>query len=295
MNILQNLGRATAALALALAGITAWADDPASLKARYTELQDELRSNPYQRAMHIDSAEGERSLRGDVYAVLDHPFSRVNQAMREPGPWCDIMLLPFNTKYCHAVQSGQDARLSMRIGRKYDQPVEQAYRIDFDFRTVASSPEFLETRLAAREGPVGTRDYRITVAAIPLEGDRTFLHLSYSYGYGTAGRIAMSAYLATAGSDKVGFTVTGRGADGQPQYIGGVRGAIERNVMRYYLAIDAYLDSLTAPKAQQVERRIQSWFAATEKYPRQLREMDRGTYVAMKRSEHARQQGPVLQ
>jgi hypothetical protein len=31
---------------------------------------------------------------------------------------------------------------------------------------------------------------------------------------------------------------------GQPDYIGGVRGLVERNTMRYYLAIDAYLSTL---------------------------------------------------
>ena len=70
------------------------------------------------------------------------------------------------------------------------------------------------------------------------------MHLSYSYGSGVAGRLAMQGYLATAGADKVGFTVTGRDGSGQPIYIGGVRGAIERNAMRYYLAIDAHLASL---------------------------------------------------
>ena len=117
------------------------------------------------------------------------------------------------------------------------------------------------------------------MSAIPLDGGRTFMHLSYSYGYGTAGRMAMQAYLATAGSDKVGFTVTGKDAKGQPIHIGGMRGAIERNAMRYYLAIDAYLESLRAPADQQVEKSIQTWFDATERYPRQLREMDRKTYA----------------
>ena len=60
--------------------------------------------------------------------------------------------------------------------------------------------------------------------------------------------------------------------------------------MRYYLAIDAYLASLAAPEGEQVERRIQAWFNASERYARQLREMDRATYVALKRGEYERQQ-----
>jgi hypothetical protein len=286
--------KTAAACLLGLATLPALAD-PATLRAKYQELAEQLRSNPYGRAMHIDSAEADRSLRGDVYAVLDHPFSKVAQGMREPAQWCDIMILPFNTKYCHAVEEGDSPRLAVRIGRKYDQPVEQAYKLDFSFRNLAAGPDYFETRLAAKEGPVGTRDYRIGVEAIPIDANRTFMRLSYSYGYGTAGRIAMQAYLSTAGADKVGFSLVGKDANGRPQYIGGVRGAIERNVMRYYLAIDSYLDSLDAPKHQQVERRIQQWFTDTEKYARQLHEMDRNTYVTMKRSEYERQQSVAIQ
>ncbi|MBI2769516.1 MAG: hypothetical protein HYX47_07830 [Burkholderiales bacterium] len=276
--------RTLAAGVLGLAALQAWADDAAGLQAKYTELREPLAKNSYQRALYIDSAEAGDNLKGDVYAVLDHPFSKVGGALKDPADWCQIMILPFNTKYCHAVEGGT---LLVRIGRKFDQPVEDAYKLQFALRNVASTPDFFESRLNAASGPLGTRDYRIVVSAVPLDGGKTFMHLSYSYGYGTAGRIAMRGYLATVGADKVGFSMAGTDANGRPQYIGGVRGAVERNAMRYYLAIDAYLD---APQPQQAERRIQNWFNATERYPRQLREMDKPTYVAMKRTEVERQQ-----
>ena len=60
------------------------------------------------------------------------------------------------------------------------------------------------------------------------------------------------------------------------------------------VAIDAYLDALSVPEAQRVNRRINSWFTATERYPRQLHEMDRATYVQMKRAEYDRQQTAAL-
>lgn len=280
------------ALSAALLGLPAAGSlaDAGELRARHAELREQLRQNQYQRPLHIESTEAEGLLKGDVHAVLDHPFATVSQRLKNPANWCDILILPFNTKYCHAANTANGPALQVRIGRKYDQPVEQAFRIDFAFRNVAASDGFFESRLAAPTGPVGTRDYRITVSAVPLEGGKTFMHLSYSYGYGTMGRMAMQAYLATAGADKVGFSMSGRDASGQPQYTGGMRGAVERNAMRYYLAIDSYLDSLAAPPQQQVEQRIQNWFTATERYPRQLREMDRSTYVTMKRQESERQQ-----
>jgi hypothetical protein len=275
--------------ALVCEAASAWAD-AGELRAKYTQLQPDLRSNAFRRPIVIDSAETGDMLKGDIYAVLDHPFETLTRALKRPDDWCAIMILPFNTKYCHPVQGGDAARLVMRIGRKADQPVDDAYRLDFTLHPVASSAEYFESRLTSGEGPLGTRDYRITLAAVPLDGNRTFMHLSYSYRYGGMGRFAMQAYLSTVGASKVGFSVVGRDANGQPVYVGGVRGAIERNVMRYYLAIEAHLASLAAPPEQQLDKRIQTWFDSAERYPRQLHEMDRAQYIAMKKVEWERQQ-----
>jgi hypothetical protein len=100
----------------------------------------------------------------------------------------------------------------------------------------------------------------------------------------------MQGYLATAGSGKVGFTNVGKQPNGQPTYIGGMRGVVERNTMRYYLAIDAYLSAMSAPASEQLEKRLQNWFDSTERYARQLHEVDRSSYLSMKRIEYQRQQ-----
>jgi hypothetical protein len=273
LSLARWLAGASAACLFAFGSVAAHAD-AGSLRARYTDMKEQLRSNSYGRPMHVDSAESSNSLQGDVYAVLDHSFDQVKEAMTDPDAWCDIMLLPFNTKGCQA----NGNQLSVRIGRKSNQPAEQAYRIDFAFSNVASGANYLDTRLNAGQGPFGTRDYHINVEAIPLDGGRTFMHMSYAYGFGGTGRFAMQAYLATAGASKVGFTTNG------------VRGAVERNAMRYYLAIDAYLNTMDVPAGERVQKRIDNWFTQTERYPRQLHEMDRGTYVEMKRQEYGRQE-----
>jgi hypothetical protein len=263
--------------------------EPASLHARHVELKPALKDSPFGHPMHIESREAADTVHGEVHAVLDHPFARVRDALRQPANWCDVLILPFNTTYCHAVDGPNGPQLLMRLGRKYDQPLHAAYRLTFDFRSVAATGGYFESRLSAPQGPVGTRAYNIVVSAVPLDDGRTFLKLGYSYGFGFAGKVAMQAYLATTGASKVGFTRTGNGA-ADDAYIGGMRGAVERNAMRYYLAIDAFLDSLKAPPDQQAEHRVQGWFDATERYPKQLREMDRATYVGMKRMEIERQQ-----
>ncbi|MDB5860267.1 MAG: hypothetical protein JWQ76_3956 [Ramlibacter sp.] len=277
-----------AACLLALPAVQAHAD-AGSLRAKYQDLREELRNNSFQRQLYIDSTESANALQGDVYAVLEHPLEKVKGSLQDANAWCDIMLLPFNTKYCHA----SDNQLAVRIGRKSTQTVEQAYKIDFRFQNAAATSDYFDSRLTAAQGPVGTRDYRINVEAVSLDAGHTFMHLSYAYGYGTAGKIAMGAYLQTVGASKVGFSQS-REPGEQGQLTGGVRGAIERNAMRYYLAIDAYLDSLAAPEAQRVDRRINAWFTATERYPKQLHEMDRAAYVQMKRAEYERQQTAAL-
>jgi hypothetical protein len=108
--------------------------------------------------------------------------------------------------------------------------------------------------LSADEGPLGTRDLRITVAAMPADDGKTFLRLSYSYGFGAMARVAMQAYLRTIAHDKVGFTVVGKEVDGEPHFVGGMRGVVERNTMRYYLAIEAYLGALSAPPMSGCQR-----------------------------------------
>jgi hypothetical protein len=281
--------RAAAVACLSLVALAATAS-PAELRERHAALREELRSNSYHRPIHIDSGERADTLKGDVYAVLDHPFEAMAGTFKDPAEWCAVLILPFNTKYCHATNGPTGPGLDMRIGRKAEQSVADAHRLDFNLRSVAARPDYFESQLLAGAGPMGTRDYRIVLSAIPLDGHRTFMHLSYSYVYSGMGRMATQVYLNTTGSQKVGFSVVGRDGNNEPVYVQGVRGIIERNVMRYYLAIDAHLASLSVPPDQRLEKRIQTWFNSTEQYARQLHEMDRAQYVAMKRGEYERQQ-----
>lgn len=265
-------------------------DAVAVLLARHASLEEQLRQNQFKRPLVLDSEELPDRLRGDVYAVVEHPFGTVTAALNDPNHWCDVMLLHINVKYCHAMVGQPGTTLRVNIGKKTSELLINVARVEFNYRVAAVTPEYLEIVLNAQDGPMGTSDYLIRLEALALPNAKTFLHLTYSYSVNFAARLAMQTYLGTVARSKVGFTVTGKGADGRPQYIGGVRGVMERNTMRYYLAIDTYLGVAVAPPATQVEKRLQDWFSATEQYPRQLREMDRAQYLEMKRAEYLRQQ-----
>lgn len=230
-------------------------------------------------------------MRGEVWAVVEHEMAAAQAALGRPEPWCDALILHLNIKYCRAGVHDGVPVLDVGMGRKVDQPLASAHWMRFGWQLSSARLQAWRVTLQAEEGPLQTRDYRIEVEAGALEGARTLVHLAYSYAYGSTARWAMQLYLATLAHDKVGFTVIGRDAQGQPQYVSGLRGVIERNAVRYTLALQAYLGSLrVAGEAEQLERRLQDWFDATERYPLQLHEVDRTEYLAMKHQEVRRQQ-----
>ena len=265
--------------------------DPASaLRARHAALSAQLEHSPFPQQLHVESIDDPGASQGEVYAVVDYPVATVIDAFSSPANWCDALILHPNVKYCRPGSRDGRTVLSIAIGRNFEQPLSRAYRVELTFGIAALQQDFVDIELKARKGPLGTANYRISLEAVGLENERAFVHLRYAYTYGFLGRMAMKRYLATSGRDKVGFTVIGDPNDPQPKFIGGVRSAIERNTMRYYLAIDAYLGSLAPPAPARFEQSLERWFNATELYPLQLREIDRDSYFAMKRSEYARQQ-----
>jgi len=254
-----------------------------ALRAIHQRLSDKLEHSSFGRPVQLDSIETPGGLQGDVYAVVEHSLPEINAALKGSAHWCEVLTLHINNRRCRAAATPQGGEtLTLFVVRRYDKPVEQAFELPFVYRTVSGTPEHFSAEMSAASGPLGTSNYRVTLEAVALDERRSFLHFGYSYDHNMAVRLATQAYLATFGSDKVGFAAVGKGADGQPEYIRGLRGLVERNAMRYFLTVDAYL---AAPARDQAERRQRHWFAATEQYPRQLHEVDLETYLALKRED----------
>lgn len=267
------------------------APEAAALQARHAELSGQLARSAFGGPVVLQSQESPGRVRGDVYAVLDHPFATVASALAQSANWCDILILHLNTKYCTTtVDDDARTRIDLRVGKKHEQPVRLASLLRFVWLPPVEQADYMRIGMQARDGPYDTRDYELAAEAVPLDSRRTFLHMAYAFGYGGASSFALRLYLATVGRDKVGFTVVGGTQPGEPlEYVGGLRGVTERNTMRYYLAIDAFLAALALPPAQQAERRFAAWFDATERFPLQLHEVERDEYLHMKRSEYRRQ------
>ncbi len=261
-----------------------------ALEAKFQSLEVRLRQNQFNQPLVVDSSETANQVSGEIYAVVDYRFSLVSAQLNQPGVWCDVMHLHINTKYCRASSGPNGTLLKVNIGKKTPEKLIDTSRVDFKFKLLDTTPQYLNVALTAPNGPMGTSNYLIQLEAIALPGYRSFLHLTYSYTMNLPARLALQAYLGTVGRGKVGFTMTQSGVDQQAEYIGGVRGLVERNAMRYYLAIDSFLESVLVTTAKQPQTRMISWFAAVERYPRQLHEVDRLAYLEMKAAEYERQQ-----
>ncbi|MFM8767211.1 MAG: hypothetical protein ACKOD9_05370 [Rubrivivax sp.] len=281
---------------------------PESLASRFEQLRRQGAVQLGQKPVFLQSTETRERLEGEVIALIEHPAPRVRAALAQAGVWCDILILHLNVKFCRAMQQpgakGAVDTLQVGLGRKFDEPLASVHWLDFGFRSTmpttdpASAPwggteGVVAVELLAPEGPLDTRDIRIHVQTADAGDGRTLLRLRYAYAQGPTARWAMQFYLGTLGRHKVGFSLVPQHADppaGPLEPVTGVRGLLERNTVHYYLAVNAYLDALAWPPDKQLERRLLDWFAATERHPRQLRELDWETYVQMKRLEVRRQQ-----
>jgi hypothetical protein len=240
--------------------------------------------NPETFPLQVRSSEEDGLLGAEVFGVIEYPFSRTKEALTSPAAWCEFLPLVFNVKSCiHRVRDDRTL-LTLFIGRKFFEPPEDALQLEYDFHVFEQEEDLLSILLFASEGPHGTRDYLIEIEAHASSDGRTSLRLNTSFRPSLRSNLATQVYLSTIGRGKVGFSMTGTEGDA-PVYVGGTKGIIERNAMRYYFALKAYLDTLGIPEETRFDARLNAWFDLTQEHPRQLYEMSKREYLSTKRKE----------
>jgi len=263
--------------------------DNAEMQHQYHALQAALQNNVFGIPITIQSSDQNHTMLGVVYGVMDQPFSAIKQALESPQAWCEIVPQHLNIKACTFEQTDSQCRVTFYSGRKFYQHPEDVYQLPYRFAVSNAAADYFQTTLTANKGPMGTSHYRIEVEAIPIAEHKTFLHFHYAYHYNFLTSLGMKTYLATLGSGKVGFSVTGSDDEGRPVYVDGIRGVIERNTIRYFFAIQSYLDTQKVAPGKRLLARLNKWFVLTERFPRQLHEMDKADYLKYKQHEYADQ------
>jgi len=149
-----------------------------------------LERNSFGLPLFLESFERDDRVHVDVYGIFEYPFSSVVDVLKVPANWCDIVSLHLNVKACTYRELPGDWLLTFYIGRKVYQPPEDTRQVIFHYRNIVQQQGYLDIILSADAGPFGTKDHRMRFEALPLEGGRTFVHVSYAYSDSAALRLA---------------------------------------------------------------------------------------------------------
>lgn len=228
--------------------------------------------------------------KGELYALVNFSYTDIAQLLSSMPKLCEAMLLHIDVKSCvEQLNPNGVNQLHVYVGNEDYQSPEDSFHIIYQTETRNQDKNYSHTQMNAITGPFDTSDYSINVEVLAITDNTSFIHLSNSARYGFFANIVLNTYLATFGSHKVGFTEIGKDPGGNPKYIKGVEGVIERNIMRYFLALQSYLDNINLPLYLQFEARINRWYDLTRGYSRQLFELDKEDYLSHKRREHENQ------
>jgi hypothetical protein len=254
----------------------------------YHNYMSRLETNSFGLPLVVESFEREDRVHVDVYGIFNHSFSSVVNSLKVLSSWCDIVSLHPNVKACTYRELPGSRQLTFYLGSKEYQLPEDAHQIICRFRNVENQG-YLDVILDADEGPFGTKDHKMRFEALPLDGGRTFVHVTYDYSDSVALRLMSKIYFATLARSKVGFTVTGTDRKGNPVYIGGPRGAVERSAVRYYFAIQSFMNTLHYPEDRRFSMRSSEWYDLTTRFRKQLYDLDRNDYLTLKTRENKNQ------
>ncbi len=269
----------------------AGADDTAArpdirTEAGQREILERIRQSPFPEPIVLQSAEEADTIHGDIHGIVQEPLERLAVYLKQTKYWCRILFLHHNVKTClHAGNAGE-GEIGLFLGRRYYQEPDEVDLVRFRLEVIQDDENLIAADMRTDRGVLGAQDIRIRIQAVPLDDEHSLAHMRYSIGLGRFARTSLRVYLRTIGRDRIGFTVIGTDQAGDPIHVGGLRGVIERNTVRFYLAMQAFTEY---PEADELKARLERWFELTDQHPEQLRELDRETYLDQKRREHENQ------
>ncbi len=253
---------------------------------KYHKIERELEQNTLSIPFYVESSVNNNASRVDIYGTINYPFGLIKKEFLAPANWCEVVLPHVKVGACTYRKVNDTWLLNIYNVDKFSDPPEDAYQMKFEYRVSALQAGYFDILLTAPRGPFHTKDHQFRLEAIPLRNDKTFIHLRYSYRYSSLAYLFMKLF----GGSKAGFSVTGTDSNGSPVYVEGLRGSVERDVVCYYLAILAYLDTREITAGQRFEKQLGRWYDLAALYKKQLLDMGKEEYLTRKRKDREGQQ-----
>lgn len=220
---------------------------------------------------------------GEVVMLLPRPLASVAAVFASPASLCAMLDLHLNVRSCSPSAEPGSPVLDLVAGPMRQSLPGLVYPLRLVLQSDAASPGYFGARFGVADGPTNDARLQVQLQAVAVGSSHSYLHVHYRQRPDLATQFATRLYLATAGRAKIGFSPDGVAADGRPRFVGGERGALERNLMRHYLAL--LVASAPAPAGTPAARRdarLRAWFALTERHPSQLHELDLADYLREK-------------
>lgn len=215
-------------------------------------------------------------------------IEKASASLYGPEAWCELLFLHINVKACTYGNSEDGQWIKLYMGRKFYQHPKKAKQIKLEFNSGISDDDLNWATLTADEGPFNTSDYYIGLFAIEANNG-IYVQLRSSQKADSVATSATDLYFKTLGKNKVGFSIVGTDHNGKPKYSGGAQAALERNVVRYLLAAQIYMQTHSQTGIDGMRNRTKLWYDATEKYAEQLHEVERDDYLRDKEKEYHHQ------
>ena len=257
----------------------------------YLQFRRHRESDDNQLPFQLDSELSSRKSRAHIGYLLEGvDFQTFVNRLSQPAEWCEFIPLHLNIKACGYFQQGGRTLVQFYAGIKGYITPDDAHLLQLSFDTAQDDGVFT-ARLFAADGPLDSTNISFDIQAIEvddLENPGIYIRFTLSSEPGVANSLAR-IYLATIGRKKIGFSTEGTRFNGKPRYVRGQRGAIERNIVRYLLAIETYFATLDLAGESIYQNRLERWYDATDRYRAQLFELERGEYLENKVRERANQ------
>lgn len=270
--------------AILIFGILIASPKPAWCRENWPQssIQQSLRSaslqSPFPIAV-VSEQQGELA-RVAISAVLPVPYPDIRTFAGDGNAWCEGFFTNIYVKACYK----KSTQLSIYYANNSEyQPLPDAYRFDYRLRQQLATHQGLSLAFYADSGPLSSWDYRIRLEAEPHDEQHSRVRFVYQMRYGLIARSALFVYLKTLGSGKKGFS-----RDAQGEVIEGVRGILERNAMRYLLALSAYFQNSQAGKPLATSLKL--WHDYARVFQSELDEVPWQQYQALKLREYRDQQ-----
>lgn len=256
--------------------------EPQNLRESYIKLHETFQKQQEAQRFAVNSNVSDERLDAEIFVLSPITFDKLRDVLVNVQNWCEFLPLHLNIKGCLAQQQADKLRLNIFAGRKFYEQLKDAHLLQYVFQSNYYN-NYFEVTLTAPDGPLGTSNYLIQVEAMPV-ANGSFLRVQTRYDTSWLSRTATNVYLMTSGRNKIGFSREVVDEHGKQRYVKGLKGIIERNVVRYYLALKAYFTVLPDGQDQFMQRAAE-WFDLTEQYHDQLYEMDKKEYLEIKQKE----------